>query len=121
MLHFAHNLKSPIEMLHMLGVILPILGLVILPLMASFMENVKWYHIAIVYNVLLPISVFYLGKMVLSSRPTGYGETEITDLTPAAKKYKNIIIPFGKKQILISPLLVAGTIGTLMILVASAL
>ena len=29
MLHFAHNVKSPITVLHMLGVILPILGLII--------------------------------------------------------------------------------------------
>src|SRR3989344_7909070 len=36
MLHYAQNLKSPITMLHMLGIILPILGLVILPLVVSF-------------------------------------------------------------------------------------
>ena len=41
MLHYAQNLKSPITMLHMLGIILPILGLVILPLVVSFMEAVK--------------------------------------------------------------------------------
>ena len=72
MLHYAHNLKSPITMLHMLGVILPILGLVILPLVVAFMENVKWYHLAMIYNVALPLGVFYLGKIILSSRPTGY-------------------------------------------------
>ena len=33
MLHYAHNLKGPLTALHMLGIILPILGLVILPLM----------------------------------------------------------------------------------------
>ena len=38
MLHYSHNLQSPITMLHMLGIILPILGLVILPLVVSFME-----------------------------------------------------------------------------------
>ena len=30
MLHYTHDVKSPITMLHMLGVILPILGLIIL-------------------------------------------------------------------------------------------
>src|SRR3989338_8615666 len=47
MLHYAHELKSPITMLHMLGIILPILGLVILPLVISFMKGVKWYYIAV--------------------------------------------------------------------------
>src|SRR3989344_1089441 len=37
MLHFAQDLKTPITMLHMLGVILPILGLVIFPLLGSFL------------------------------------------------------------------------------------
>src|SRR3990167_4667671 len=46
MLHYAHNLQSPVTMLHMLGVILPILGLVILPMVVNFIEEVKWYHLA---------------------------------------------------------------------------
>src|SRR3989344_7729914 len=36
MLHYAQDMKTPITMLHMLGVILPILGLVIFPLLGSF-------------------------------------------------------------------------------------
>ena len=54
MLHYAHNLKGPITTLHMMGVILPILGLVILPLVVSFMSEVKWYHLFMLYNVALP-------------------------------------------------------------------
>jgi len=75
MLHYAHNLKSPITTLHMLGIILPILGLVILPLVVSFMGGVQWYHIATLYNIALPIGVFYLTRKILASRPTGYGDS----------------------------------------------
>ncbi|MBN1502639.1 hypothetical protein JW930_03775 [Candidatus Woesearchaeota archaeon] len=117
MLHFAHDLKSPIEMLHMMGIILPVLGLVILPLVASFMDNVRWYHISILYNIILPLAVYYLGKMVLSTRPTGYGETEITHLAPETKKYQNMVINLGKKQIFISPFLVAGFIAAVLVLI----
>ena len=78
MLHYAHNLKGPITMLHMLGVILPILGLVILPLVVSFMDNVRWYHIGLMYNVALPLMVYYLGRQILSTRPSGYGSSEVT-------------------------------------------
>lgn len=78
MLHFAQNLKNPITMLHMLGVVLPILGLVIFPLLGSFLNGaVRWYHLFVVYNILLPIIVYLIGINVLSKRPTGYGETEI--------------------------------------------
>ena len=50
MLHFAHNLQSPITMLHMLGIILAILGLVILPMVVSFIEGVRCYHLAALYK-----------------------------------------------------------------------
>ncbi len=78
MLHYAHDLKNPITMLHMLGVILPILGLVIFPLLASFMgEYIRWYHLALLYNVILPVTVFVFGYNLLIKRPTGYGESEM--------------------------------------------
>ncbi|HLD88828.1 MAG TPA: hypothetical protein VI894_01340 [Candidatus Nanoarchaeia archaeon] len=110
MLHYAQNLKTPITTLHMLGIILPILGLVVLPLMVSFMEGVQWYHIAMFYNVLIPISVFYLGKKILSSRPTGYGESDISE-NPEIAKYKNILLKIGNLEIQLSPLFVAVFIG----------
>ena len=78
MLHYAQDLKTPITMLHMLGVILPILGLVIFPLMGSFLGGlVKWYHIAFVYNLILPLVVYYIGNNLLLKRPTGFSESEI--------------------------------------------
>lgn len=84
MLHYAQDLKGPMTMLHMLGIILPILGLVILPLAVSFFDT-HWTMIASMYNVLLPLGVYYLGKRILSSRPTGYGESETVDDITASK------------------------------------
>ncbi len=111
MLHYAHNLKSPMTMLHMLGIILPILGLVILPLVVSFMAGDSAsplrmvIYISMLYNVSIPIAVFYLGKIILSKRPTGYGDTDISEQNPELKKYKNVIIPLGKKmEIKVNPL-----------------
>ncbi len=81
MLHYAHNLKSPMTMLHMLGIILPILGLVILPLVASFLAGANPFitimYISLLYNVGLPIGVYYLGRTILSKRPAGYGASDI--------------------------------------------
>ena len=41
MLHYAQNLKSPITVLDMMGIVLPILGLVILPMVASFLSSAE--------------------------------------------------------------------------------
>lgn len=78
MLHFAQDLKSPINTLNMLGVILPILGLVILPLVISFMDGVAWFHISALYNVGIPLAVYFLGRNILMKRPTGTGELPVT-------------------------------------------
>ncbi len=105
MLHYAHDLKGPITTLHMLGIILPILGLVILPLVVSFMPEVKWYHLFVLYNVFLPLIVYYLAKTILSKRPTGYGQADISETIPSLKKYKNIIINLGGAEIRINPII----------------
>jgi hypothetical protein len=105
MLHYAHSLKSPMTMLHMLGVILPILGLVILPLVVSFMGGgedsnplTTMIYISVLYNISLPIGVYYLGRTILSRRPAGYGATDIGK-KKAFKRFKNVNIPLGKKLV----------------------
>ena len=118
MLHFAQNLKSPITMLHMLGVILPILGLVILPLVVSFMEGIKGYHISVLYNIFLPIIVWYLGKTILSTRPTGYGQADITDVNPELKKHSFINVNVaGKPFLKLDPKLVSIFIILIFVLI----
>ncbi|MBT3406087.1 hypothetical protein HN419_02865 [Candidatus Woesearchaeota archaeon] len=114
MLHYAHSLKGPLTMLNMLGVVLPVMGLVILPLLVSFMEGVAWYHIATLYDFFLPLGVFYLGRKILQSRPSGYGDTDISN-NPDVKKYKNIVMKFGKTEYLVPPLYLSIFIGATLI------
>ncbi|MGV8141375.1 MAG: hypothetical protein ACP5NW_02960, partial [Candidatus Woesearchaeota archaeon] len=103
MLHYAHNLQGPLTMLNMLGIVLPILGLVILPLVVSFMEEVKWYHLFAMYNIALPLAVFYLSRSVLRNRPTGYGDTDVSENNPEIRKHRNIIMKFGGTEFLVHP------------------
>jgi len=117
MLHYAQELKSPITMLNMLGIILPILGLVILPLVVSFMPDVQWYHLAMLYNVTLPLAVYYLGKQILSKRPTGYGDTDISETNPEFKKYRNFIINISGFEIKIKPIVISIFLGTALFLI----
>jgi hypothetical protein len=100
MLHYSHDLKGPITTLHMLGIVLPILGLVILPLITAFMPEIKWFHLFALYNLALPLLVYYLGKQILSTRPTGYGGinfSEFEENTPLVK------LKFGKDSINLAP------------------
>jgi hypothetical protein len=112
MLHYAHDLKGPLTTLHMLGIILPILGLVILPLMVAFLPSVRWYHIAILYDITLPIAVYFLGSDILSKRPSGYGTTEVKE-----KQKQGVQVKLGKTVQTFTPLFVAVLItGSLLFL-----
>jgi len=117
MLHYAHNLKNPITMLHMLGIIMPILGLVILPLIVNFMGEVRWYYIAVLYNIVLPVIVYVLGISILSKRPTGYGDTDISETNPTIRKKRNVLFRIGKTDIKINPLIISGVVFVVFMLI----
>ncbi len=125
MLRYAHELKGPITMLYMLGIILPILGLVILPLIASFMTNADGgidpgqltLYLVLLYDITMPLGVYYLSKIVLSKRPTGYGETDISEDNPELKKYRNFIVKVGKSETAINPIYISIIIAFVLILV----
>ncbi|MDP3728764.1 MAG: hypothetical protein Q8R18_04900 [bacterium] len=114
MLHYAQEVKSPITTLHMLGVILPILGLIVLPLMGSFL-GVKWYHIALLYNVLLPFIVFYIGYTILAKRPIGYAQSDISSLPQFEDMRK-----FQLGNLLIDPKVIAFAVFFIMIIIGLA-
>ncbi|MAG73003.1 hypothetical protein CL620_01700, partial [archaeon] len=108
MLHYAHGLKAPMTMLHMLGIILPILGLVILPLVVSFLGSgdpfTTTIYISMLYNVSLPVGVYYLGRTILSKRPGGYGAADISKKA-GVKEARNVAIPLSKAFVIrVNPL-----------------
>jgi len=117
MLHYAHNLQGPLTMLNMLGIVLPILGLVILPLVVSFMDQVKWYHLFALYNVALPIGVLYLSRSILRTRPTGYGDTDISENNPELKKHRNILIKLGNTEYQFHPGFIAVFVFSILLII----
>lgn len=114
MLHYSHDLKSPITTLHMLGIVLPILGLVILPLITAFMPEIKWYHLFALYNLALPLLVFYLGKQILSTRPTGYGGINLSELDEQSPMVK---VKLGSGNMNIAPATAAFFIAIFFLLI----
>lgn len=117
MLRYSHDLKSPVTMLYMLGIVLPVLGLVILPMAASFLTSDTppmkiALNIALLYNLILPLVLFYMSRMVLSKRPTGYGQQDVSELNPELQPLRNIVLKLGGKALIINPLwLTIGVMG----------
>src|SRR3990172_6805751 len=107
MLSFAHNLQTPVQTLHMLGTVLPVMGLVMLPMVSAFMGgSIKWWYLAIMYNFLLPLAVYGLSKSVLAIRPAGANPADVYQhLTEKYSKAKvpPLLVGFGTFAAIAAP------------------
>ncbi len=90
MLRFTHEVKSPLTNVYMLGVVLPTLGLALLPLASAMLGGIlKTVHVFILFNLIIPFLVFYLIDKVLFLRPGGHGESQLLERNPLYPKYKS--------------------------------
>jgi hypothetical protein len=102
MMKYAHDIQNPVQLVHMMGIILPVMGMVMLPMIISFLGDVVsvWQIIGF-YNVFLPLAVFLLARNTLNSRPSGVNTTDIYDYYDY-KNYKTTI-KLGGKEISVNP------------------
>jgi hypothetical protein len=90
MLKYSHDVKSPLTNLYMLGIVLPTLMLALIPLASALIGGaIKWYHVFVLFNILVPFVVFYITTDVMNKRPGGYGESSILELNPLYPQYKS--------------------------------
>jgi hypothetical protein len=90
MLRFTHEVKSPLTNVYMLGVILPTLGLALLPLATAMLGGLlTWIHVFILFNLIIPFFIFYLTDKIVFLRPGGHGETSLIERNPLYYKYKS--------------------------------
>jgi len=90
MLKFTHNVRSPLTNIYMLGVVLPTLGLALLPLASAMLGGLfHWTHVFVLFNLIIPFMVFYLTDKILFLRPGGYGETKLLEKNPFYYVYKS--------------------------------
>ena len=110
MLRFTHNVKSPLTNVYMLGVVLPTLGLALLPLATAMLGGLlNWVHIFILFNLIIPFFVFYLTDKVLFLRPGGHGESSLLERNPLYPRYKSNA-PYFKAFFMVLPFFVIGLI-----------
>ncbi|PIN91130.1 hypothetical protein COU57_01850 [Candidatus Pacearchaeota archaeon CG10_big_fil_rev_8_21_14_0_10_32_14] len=104
MLKFTHEIRAPLTNVYMLGVVLPTLGLALLPLASAMLQGaIVWYHVMLMFNVIVPFFVFYLTDKVLMQRPGGHGEITLLEKNPYYSEYTDkkvyvttflILLPF---------------------------
>ncbi len=90
MLVFTHDVKAPLTNSYMLTVMLPILGIALIPLASAMLGGlIKSSHVIILYNVMIPFIAFFLMDKIMIMRPGGYGETSYLEKNPYYHEYTN--------------------------------
>ncbi len=88
MLAYTREIRTPLTNIYMLGIILPTLALALLPLAAVVIGGgMKWYHIFVLFNLIVPLGVYFMTSEVLLKRPGGYGETALLEKNPLYPKF----------------------------------
>lgn len=88
MLKYSREIRSPLTNLYMLGIILPTLGLALLPLASTLLSGaIKAQHIFVLFNIIVPFFVFYMTSEVLLKRPGGHGETSALEKNPLYRTF----------------------------------
>jgi hypothetical protein len=83
MLKYTHSIKSPLTNIYMLGIVLPTLGLALLPLASTLLGGaIKFYHVLVLFNIIVPFFVFYLVSQIMLKRPGGYGQSDLLEKNP---------------------------------------
>ncbi len=113
MLKFTHDVQAPLTNLYMLGIVLPTLAIALLPLGSTLLGgDLKWWHILLLFNILVPFFVYYYSNEVLNKRPGGYGESDLLELNPDYPYFKSKKHYYRALWIVI-PLLLIGIIPLL--------
>jgi len=107
MKNYSQELKTPVTTINALGILLPIIGLIFLPMMGVFMPTtIQPIFIVIGYNIFLPITVYWMMKIYLDKRPHGFHNPDISR-HPKFKSRKKWIYPVVSISIAL-PFIVLG-------------
>jgi hypothetical protein len=73
MKHYVQELKLPVMVIHMMGIVLPVLGSIMAPLVAVFMADmIQAWHFILGYDIALPIIIVWFINNTLRKRPVTF-------------------------------------------------
>ncbi len=116
MTKYATSLKEPLNTIYMIGMVLPVLGLVLAPMLMAFVSIPDFgLLLALMYDVGLPLMVYFLIRNKLLTRPSGFGAPDLSNI-PNIPKIGNFFLKLGKKKVNLSALFPAAVVFILFLL-----
>lgn len=107
MKQYSRDLRTPIMLIHTMGITFPIMGLIMFPMISIFLhDSFDPNYLIVGYIVILPAFNYFYLKRTISKRPGAFAYPDITkhpDLPPEGK----VSLTFKGKKYLISLLPIA--------------
>jgi Flp pilus assembly protein TadB len=77
--HYAAELRMPMTLIYALGILLPVMGLVLFPIILIFIADyVKPSFVFFGYDILLPAFLYFLVDYLLASKPPTFSPPDIS-------------------------------------------
>jgi len=113
---YSRDLATPVKVIHMMGIMLPIMGLIMFPMISIFLQDsINPAHLAFGYVVVLPLILFFAVYRQVAQRPGAYSHPSLENVPNLPPKYK-LSFSIGDSQFYLSLPVVAVLIGgTIMI------
>ncbi|NOZ82012.1 MAG: hypothetical protein GXO63_02570, partial [Candidatus Micrarchaeota archaeon] len=117
MKHYAMKLRLPVMLIHAIGVLLPIIGLVMLPVVVLFMsEQVKPVFIFLGYDLVLPLFLLWYMNHILKTKPPTFSQPDVSqakDVPPMGKfRLGKVSLPVWPFALMVSlPVVLFGFTG----------
>lgn len=110
---YANSLQLPVMIIHALGIMLPVMVLVMFPIIVMIMDgNINPVTLAILYNIILPVIIYFTSRRTLEYRPMGISTPDVS-MHPKYESLDRVKI-FGKS---IKILPISVVISTIVIVI----
>ncbi|MBI1972161.1 MAG: hypothetical protein HYS53_02570 [Candidatus Aenigmarchaeota archaeon] len=78
--HYAQNLRMPLLIIHAMGILLPIMGLVMFPVLVLFLSNiVQPYMLFLGYDVFLFLGLYWYTSNILATKPPTLSKPDVSE------------------------------------------
>ncbi len=115
MKHYAQDLQMPVTVIHMMGIVLPILGSVMAPMAAIFLsDSVTPWHFILGYDIALPIILIWFINNTLSKRPVTFSKVDVGH-HPDLPRKGSFLVKRGQKKLSIPMMPIALLVLIIMI------
>ncbi|MDD3178314.1 MAG: hypothetical protein PHR26_02230, partial [Candidatus ainarchaeum sp.] len=114
---YARSLAQPAMGIFYLGVLLPLLLIIVLPVGSAFSGSAlaKPIYLILIYNIIIPIGCLFYAKKIIRNKPSTYRPPKIPDNYPKLPPKNTIKIGkahlhIGILIIIVSVILIAGSV-----------